>query len=522
VATGLSSPVFVTSSRDGTDRLFIVEQAGRIKMLGPGSSTPTLFLDITSKVVSGGEQGLLGLAFHPQYSLNRRFFVNYTRQPDGATVIAEYHASIGDPNVADPTETVLLTYAQPFTNHNGGMLAFGPDGYLYIGSGDGGSANDPGNRAQSVAELLGKILRIDVDHANGTTPYSSPPTNPFFGPTAGLDEIYAYGLRNPWRFCFDGNTLLVADVGQGAWEEIDNVTLGGNYGWRIFEGNHCTNIDPCNTAGLTFPIFEYAHASGRCSITGGYVYRGSRGSLPLGTYVYADYCTGEIFVYDTTQPPPPVPNPPPTLLLSSGTNVSSFGQDESGEIYVVALGGTVQRITASPPPAPCSFALSPTAQSVPAGGGSQTATLTTTSDCTWLAASDSSWITITSAASGTGTATLQYSVAANAGGSRSGVISAGGQMLVVNQAGAATCTYAISPKSANFGSGGGAGSVRVTTSAGCAWTAASNASWITITSGASGSGNGTVQYSVAANTTGSRRTGTMTIAGRTFTVKQGR
>jgi glucose/arabinose dehydrogenase len=521
VVSGLASPLYVTSSRDGTNRLFIVEKGGRIKVLQPGSTTPTVFLDITSKILSSGfEQGLLGLAFHPQYSLNRRFFVNYTRQTDGATVIAEYQTSIGDPNVAVPTETVILTYAQPFANHNGGMLAFGPDGYLYIASGDGGSGNDPGNRAQNVTTYLGKILRIDVDTPNGATPYSSPPTNPFFGPTTGLDEIYAYGLRNPWRFSFDGNLLLVGDVGQGAWEEIDIVTLGGNYGWRIFEGNHCTNLDPCNTAGLTFPIFEYAHSNGRCSITAGYVYRGSRGSLPLGSYLYADYCTGEIFIYDTTQPPPAVPNPPPALLLDTSLNIASFGQDESGEIYVVALGGSVLRVTASPSPPPCSFTVSPTVESVPAGGGAETATITTTSDCSWVAASDASWITVTSASSGTGNAVLQYSVAANVGGSRSGVISVGGQQLVVNQDAAVSCSYSIAPTSQSFGPAGGAGSVAVTAPGGCAWTAASNDAWIHVTSGASGTGNGSVGYSVDANASSTARTGTMTIADQTFIVTQ--
>ncbi|MCI0488468.1 MAG: PQQ-dependent sugar dehydrogenase, partial [Blastocatellia bacterium] len=197
VLAGLSSPVYVTSARDGTDRLFIVEQAGRIKVLQPGGGAPTVFLNITSRVMAGGERGLLGLAFHPQFRNNRRFYVNYTRQPDGATVIAQYRASAANPNVAETNETALLTVAQPFANHNGGMIEFGFDGYLYIALGDGGSANDPGNRAQNINLLLGKMLRIDVDTANGAVPYSSPPDNPFFGPTAGLDEIYAFGLRNP-------------------------------------------------------------------------------------------------------------------------------------------------------------------------------------------------------------------------------------------------------------------------------------------------------------------------------------
>src|SRR6185436_14014264 len=230
-----------------------------IKVLQPGGAVPTVFLDLRAKVSFGGERGLLGLAFHPDYETNGRFFVDYTRLPDGTTVIAEYHASVANPNVADPAETVLLTIAQPFANHNGGMIAFGPDGYLYIGMGDGGSANDPGARAQNVDELLGKILRIDVDHAASPTQlYSSPADNPFAGAIAGRDEIYAWGFRNPWRFSFDRQTgaLIAGDVGQSAREEIDVVVKGGNYGWRTFEGTLCTGLDPppCNPAPFIMPI----------------------------------------------------------------------------------------------------------------------------------------------------------------------------------------------------------------------------------------------------------------------------
>jgi len=320
--------------------LFIVEQPGRIKVLNPDSTTPGVFLDIVSKVLSGGERGLLGLAFHPQFESNRRFFVNYTRRPDGATVIAEYRASASNPDLADASETVLLSFAQPFPNHNGGMLEFGPDGFLYIGSGDGGSANDPGNRAQNVNELLGKILRIDVDHPAAGFSYSSPSSNPFFGPTNGRDEIYAYGLRNPWRFSFDRITgeLYAADVGQGAREEIDIIVNGGNYGWRVFEGTLCTNNDPglCSPAAFIPPIAEYSHTGGRCSITGGYVYRGSKNSLPFGSYVFGDFCTGEIFLLrDGDQ----------SLLMDTSMSISSFGEDEDGEIYVVGLEGTVRKFT---------------------------------------------------------------------------------------------------------------------------------------------------------------------------------
>lgn len=339
VLSGLSSPLYVTNAKDGTNRLFIVEQGGIIKVLHPGSTTPTVFLNITPIVLSGGEQGLLGLAFHPQYATNRRFFVNYTRQTDGATVIAEYKVSAANPDVADTAEVRLLTIDQPFPNHNGGMIEFGPDHFLYIGMGDGGSGNDPGMRSQNIDLLLGKMLRINVDVPNGQIPYSSPPTNPFFGTTAGRDEIYAYGFRNPFRWSFDRGTgqLVVGDVGQSAREEVDIVTLGGNYGWRVFEGSLCTGLDPTLCSGGNFigPITEYDHSGGRCSITGGYVYRGALSTLPTGSYVFADFCTGEIFLLD---------HGIRTVILGSGVNISSFGEDEAGEIYVVGLGGTLQRL----------------------------------------------------------------------------------------------------------------------------------------------------------------------------------
>jgi hypothetical protein len=337
--------------------LFILEQAGRIKVLGPGTSTPTVFLDITARVLSGGERGLLGLSFHPAYATNRRFFVNYTRQPDGATVIAEYQTSASNPNVADATETIILTIAQPFANHNGGMVEFGADGFLYIGMGDGGSANDPGNRAQDIDDLLGKMLRIDVDLPNGPVPYSSPPDNPFFGATPGRDEIFAVGFRNPFRFSFDRGTsqLYAGDVGQGAREEIDIVTRGGNYGWRVFEGTLCTNIDPslCNPANFIPPIAEYDRSFGRCAIIGGYVYRGTKATLPSGAYIYGDLCTGEIL-----QLVPASSGGTQSVLLDTALNnvLASFGEDETGEIYVVSLAGTLDRLVAttqpSGPPAP--------------------------------------------------------------------------------------------------------------------------------------------------------------------------
>jgi len=354
--SGLSSPLLVTNAKDSTRRLFIVQQGGIIKVVQPGSNTPTDFLNITSRIVSGGERGLLGLTFHPEFATNGYFFVNYTRAGDGATIIARYKTTDGSNALGDPnSEKILLTIAQPFTNHNGGMIEFGPDGNLYIGMGDGGSANDPGNRAQNLNELLGKFLRITPTlDAGATTPaYTIPADNPFVG-VNGADEIYAFGMRNPFRWSFDrGGTrqLWAGDVGQGALEEVDIITRGGNYGWRIMEGSQCNpniNGGACTPPpGHIPPIFEYSSASpsSRCSITGGYVYRGTQATLPDGAYIYGDYCTGEILLWNNNQQ---------ILLLDTTRNISSFGEDEDGELYVVGLGGTVEKIirTQTPTPTP--------------------------------------------------------------------------------------------------------------------------------------------------------------------------
>ncbi|GEM_PF-457837 len=343
----LSNPLYITNAKDMTNRLFIVQQRGLIKVLQPGANATTDFIDLSSKVSqSGSERGLLGLAFHPSFYSNRKFYVNYTRTSDGATVVAEYLASVSNPNTADiGTERILLTVAQPFTNHNGGMIEFGQDGYLYIGMGDGGSGNDPGNRAQNINELLGKMLRIDVDIPQGSTQqYLIPPSNPFAGATAGADEIFMVGMRNPWRWSFDRanrNIWWIGDVGQDAIEEIDRVDLSQpptsgsgarNMGWRIYEGPQCTNLDPCNPpANYIAPQGSYSQTASRCSVTGGYAYRGKRGTLPSGTYVFADYCSGELFTLQGTTPTP--------LITLSGL-ASSFGEDEAGEIYVCKYSST--------------------------------------------------------------------------------------------------------------------------------------------------------------------------------------
>lgn len=367
VATGLSSPTFVTPAGDGSGRLFILEQPGVIRIFDGSQVLPTPFLDISSLVSCCGERGLLGLAFHPQYPSNGFFYLDYTDN-NGDTMIVRYSVS-GNPNVADPdSDLTILQIPQNQSNHNGGQLAFGPDGYLYIGMGDGGGAGDPNNNAQSLNTLLGKILRLDVD---GGSPYAVPPDNPYVG-ISGMDEIWATGLRNPWRFSFDARSgdLFIADVGQSSREEVDYQSAASrgceNYGWRRMEGSTCynpsSNCQPglptgCNPTGaLTLPILEYTHSQGNCSITGGFRYRGSELGDLYGHYLYGDYCSGRIWaarLIEYLGPPveqgaPPRPKPPPAavpqLLLDSSANISSFGQDEDGELYLVDLGGTVYRI----------------------------------------------------------------------------------------------------------------------------------------------------------------------------------
>lgn len=355
--TGLNQPVLVTNAGDGTRRLFIVQQTGIIKVLQPGATTPTNFIDLSSKITIPGspsdERGLLGLTFHPLFESNGYFFVNYTRSGDGATIVSRYSAinnnSVGD---LSSERIVIGPISQPFSNHNGGMIEFRQDSpgvfNLYIGMGDGGSGNDPGNRAQNINELLGKFLRItpDVSGNNSNPAYTIPADNPFVG-AAGADEIYSVGFRNPFRFSFDRggtNQLWAGDVGQGSWEEVDIVTRGSNYGWRIYEGNHCTNLDGCGfPANYVAPVFEYSSSGAgnpRCTVIGGYVYRGAQRAMNLGTYTYGDYCSGEIFKWE---------NATQTVLSDTTRHISSFGEDEDGELYVVSspmsgTPGTVDKI----------------------------------------------------------------------------------------------------------------------------------------------------------------------------------
>lgn len=335
VIGGLTLPVDIQKAGDGSGRLFIVERPGTIRIFQNGQLLPTPFLDITDRVFSAAsEQGLLGLAFHPRYEENGLFFVNYIDANEN-TVIARFRVS-SDPNLADPfSEAQVLYVRQPYWNHNGGVLAFGPDGYLYLGLGDGGSGGDPQGNGQSLNTLLGKVLRIDVDHGD---PYTIPPDNPFGS------EIWAYGLRNPWRFSFDARTgdLYIGDVGQDEWEEIDIAPagVGGlNFGWNYREGGHPYKGEPPAGVQLVEPIAEYSHGEG-CSVTGGVVYRGTALPAWQGIYLYGDYCSGLVWgllpggLGGNAQ-----------ILFDTFFNISTFGQDEAGEIYLANYGGEVYRLT---------------------------------------------------------------------------------------------------------------------------------------------------------------------------------
>jgi glucose/arabinose dehydrogenase len=341
VAGGFVQPVHVTHAGDGSGRIFVVEQAGRIRILDNGVVLPVPFLDLASlnppRLVAGGEQGLLGVVFPPGFDVKQHFYVFYTRAADGAIVVARYRVTAGDGNVADPaSEVVILVVPHPvFGNHNGGQLAFGPDGYLYIGTGDGGSGGDPSNNAQNPGVLLGKQLRVDVE--SGVNPYGVPPDNPFVGTAGFRPEIWALGLRNPWRFSFDRLTgdHYIGDVGQGNFEEIDFQPAGDpggrNYGWNIMEGDNCypPGTAGCNRTGLALPIFVYDHALG-CSVTGGHVYRGSAFPSLQGVYLFGDYCSGRIWGIRKNSA-----GWDNALLATSTLSISTFGEDESGNVYVV-------------------------------------------------------------------------------------------------------------------------------------------------------------------------------------------
>ncbi|HEY8483082.1 MAG TPA: PQQ-dependent sugar dehydrogenase [Longimicrobiales bacterium] len=340
VASGLKSPVHLAAP-PGDPRIFVVERRGRIRIIKDGKLLAEPFLDIVSRVGSGGsEQGLLSVVFHPDFATNRYFFVNYTDR-NGDTRVERY--TVGpDPDRADPASAkLILTVDQPFANHNGGLIVFGPDGMLYIGMGDGGSGGDPLGHGQNLGTLLGALLRIDVDRGD---PYTIPPDNPFAGRADARGEIWAYGLRNPWRFAFDrtAGLLYIADVGQNRWEEINvaPASAGGlNYGWNLMEGNHCFPSDPCDRTGLTPPVLEYSHDEG-CSVTGGHVYRGRAIPELVGHYFYADYCRGWIRSFRYTSEGV---RDQRTWSIGNVGLITSFGEDSAGELYVLSQDGRVFR-----------------------------------------------------------------------------------------------------------------------------------------------------------------------------------
>ena len=349
----VTRPVDLQHAGDGTNRVFIVSQPGTIYVTPTTASVPSgkIFLDISGRVLDGGEQGLLGLAFHPQYSTNGYFFVNYTAESPRRTIVSRFRVSMTNPDSADAsTELRIIEFDQPYANHNGGQVTFGPDGFLYIATGDGGSGGDPQNNAQNKRALLGKILRIDVNATSGGRNYAIPSTNPFYqNDSLYSEEIYAYGLRNPWRISFDSMTgrLWAADVGQDVWEEVDIIELGMNYGWRITEGMHCYSPSSnCSLSGLTLPVWEYRHSSSDgCSITGGYVYRGSGSPSLQAKYILGDYCSGRVWAlsYDGINPASA------EVLLDTRLAISSFGSDKNGELYICShVDGKIYSLTSSP------------------------------------------------------------------------------------------------------------------------------------------------------------------------------
>ena len=346
---GLSAPVDVTNAGDGTGRLFIAEQAGRIRIVRDGALVDRPFLDIIGRIKSGGERGLLGLAFHPDYPTDPRVFVDYTDR-DGNTVVASFRVSATNPNQADPdSETILLHIRQPFANHNGGAVVFGPDGMLYIGMGDGGSGGDPQGNGRRLDTLLAKVLRIDVGGAGSGTPYRVPPDNPFVTTAGARPEIWLTGLRNPWRMRFDPATgdLWIGDVGQNAWEEIDVARAGGrglDYGWNTMEGFHCfAPPDGCDRTGLTLPLAEYGHSLG-CAVIGGVVVRDPRQGRLDGGYLFGDACSHDLRLMDPTGDG----RREPVIVTKLGRTLSSIGVAEDGTVYATSLDhGELLRISSA-------------------------------------------------------------------------------------------------------------------------------------------------------------------------------
>ena len=546
--SGLSVPVAFVQDPASPGTQYVVQQDGRIRVVSGGALLASDFLNLSSLITFGGERGLLGLAFAPDYATSGRLFVNYTNT-NGDTVIARYKRSTGNALTADPSTAFPFLFGgqrfipQPFANHNGGTLAFGPDGFLYVGMGDGGSGNDPQNNAQNPGVLLGKMLRLDVNVSDGDPMgYAIPAGNPFVsGGPVSAPLVWAFGLRNPWKFSFDdparGGTgaLIIADVGQSAFEEIDYEPAGHggrNYGWRIREGAH-DNVTSAPPAFLPLrdPIFEYSHNTADSvsgfSISGGYVYRGSAlGLTYAGRYFFADFSTGRVWslgltIDGTTGEATQNGVIEHTAELGGSStigNVSAFGTDSNGELYVVSYSrGIVFRLSST-----CGVIFNPSSGTTDAAGGASSVGVTIPGGCAWTAASNSGFLTVSGGASGNGNGTVSYIAASNAGApnaataTRTGTLTIADHVFSVIQTG---CTFAISPGAQAFGAAGGTGAVSIEAPDGCPWTAANVPPWATSTSSTTGAGRGSWTYSVAANGGATRRQ-TAAIAGRPFGLTQ--
>ena len=347
VADGFDRPVLYLESPDESGRMFVVEQSGTVRIIADGTLLAEPFLDISGQISSDNEQGLLSIAFHPEFAENQTLFIDYT-DVDGNSRIERWAVDPGDINRADPASAeTILQVEQPAPNHNGGLLLFGPDGYLYIGLGDGGSQGDPDGNGQNNGTLLGSILRIDIDTTSDEQPYGIPSDNPFADGEGGRPEIWAFGFRNPWRFSFDRETgdLFIGDVGQGDYEEVSLFPTGSderNFGWNIMEGNSCYQSDDCDQNGLVPPIFAYSHNESGCSVVGGYAYRGSAIESLVGVYLTADYCTGQLWGIGMDADGNWVASEP----IETGLNVSSFGEDNEGNLFVVDLNGSLFQVVA--------------------------------------------------------------------------------------------------------------------------------------------------------------------------------
>jgi glucose/arabinose dehydrogenase len=540
--SGLNLPVgFVQDPSDPTVQ-YVVQQGGVIRVIKDGALRPAPFLNLAPDVSAGGERGLLGLAFPPDYGTSGRFYVNFTN-PDGDTVVARFRRSAGDPLAADKSTRFDLEWPgglryidQPYSNHNGGHLAFGADGYLYVGMGDGGAGNDPQHFSQNPNSLLGKMLRIDVsvgdDDPKG---YAVPPDNPFVDgtPIAALQEIWAFGLRNPWQFSFDdpglGGTgaLVMGDVGQDRWEEVNYEPAGSggrNYGWRNREGAHpnVTTVPPAYQP-LRDPIYEVPHPEFR-SITGGIVYRGlSLGPAMVGRYFFADFSSGKVYsiglTLDGNGDATASGRLDHTAQLQADNDlgmVSAIGTNAAGEIFLVNYtAGTILRVQGD-----CTVSVRPRGPlPYTADGGAGSLTVFTGDGCAWSASTPSAWITITSATAGTGAGSVEFEVTQQtAPTGRRGPIVVAGRRTTVVQAG---CQIVLAPAPATIGAAGGDLVITVDASGGaCPWTAVSRPPWITIAGSASGAGDGTVTLTVAPKTTPRQRAGIVVIGGRALRVIQ--